>query len=87
MVTGKVAKTEPTVDSADETASVRVRGGTPFPDGCALEGGRFTGTIHEVTIATSHRRGLCRVDRVRGASPGRGRRRGPIEANDARAGA
>ncbi|HNP35362.1 MAG TPA: arylsulfatase [Woeseiaceae bacterium] len=49
---GKVAKTEPNVYSADETAGVGVDHETPVSDDYTLESSKFTGTISKVTINT-----------------------------------
>ncbi len=49
---GKVAKTEPNVYSADETAGVGVDHETPVSDDYTLETSKFTGTIHKVTVNT-----------------------------------
>ena len=49
---GKIAKTEPNVYSADETAGVGVDHETPVSDDYALATSKFTGTIHKVTVNT-----------------------------------
>lgn len=49
---GKIAKTEPNVYSADETAGVGVDLETPVTNDYTLATSKFTGTISEVTINT-----------------------------------
>jgi arylsulfatase len=49
---GKIAKTEPNVYSADETAGVGVDLETPVSDDYTLESSKFTGSIGKVTINT-----------------------------------
>jgi hypothetical protein len=49
---GKVAKTEPNVYSADETAGVGVDQETPVSDDYTLESSKFNGSIGKVTINT-----------------------------------
>jgi len=50
---GKIAKTEPNIYSADETANVGVDMETPVSDDYTLESSKFTGKIHKVTINTT----------------------------------
>ncbi len=49
---GKIAKTQPNVYSADETAGVGVDHETPVSDDYTLETSKFTGSIDRVTINT-----------------------------------
>ncbi len=49
---GKVAKTEPNVYSADETAGVGIDQETPVSDDYTRESSKFTGRIHKVTVNT-----------------------------------
>lgn len=49
---GKIAKTEPNIYSADETASVDADMETPVSDDYTLATSRFTDSISKVTIGT-----------------------------------